>query len=169
MKLSSILADKGIQIFGDEMKYHAVREVTRIWIVVADQEKAHVYRKIIADGVALIATASAAETKQAGSAHTAYARARSLLYRTNRHVRQSYPAPAPTDDFLQKLAGWLNEAEQENAFDRLVLIAPAHTLNALRPVLSEKAHERIMTELDKDMAGLSDEDIRSQLAEIIRF
>src|ERR1700744_6561551 len=56
MKVSGKLAEKGLHAFDGEPHMHAGIKVPRLWIVVADREKAHIYRKT-AEGIERIADA----------------------------------------------------------------------------------------------------------------
>lgn len=170
MKLSGTLTEKGLQIFRGGIKYHTDNETLRIWIVVADQEKALIYRKIISDGVELLGTTMATADEKYMASRNAYERMQALLHShgLSADSRKSCEGKGALQ-FLQKLAEWLDAAAEEQAFNRLVLIAPTKTLEELRPHLSEKVHARILTEINKDLSGLPDHKIRQHLAKIAWF
>jgi len=171
MNLSGMLIEKGRQLFRGGMRYHSGHEIIRIWIVVADQEKAHIYRKIISDGVELLGTAVATgEEKHIPSRSNPYERMQELLHSSHPSLGYDHGSGRKGElKFVQKLAEWLDAAAEEDAFNRLVLIAAPRTLGELRPCLSEKVHDRILTELNKDLAGLPDHKIRAHLAKIAWF
>lgn len=172
MKLSGPLAEKGLKIFDGEMRYHAGHEVTRLWIVVADQEKAKIFRKVIAEGIELIATASAgSDEKDVRLPNESYGRMHVQQLGKARHSMDPHKDKARKGPlkFVHKLATWLEEAEGEDAFDRLVLIAAPKTLGELRPLLSDRVYNRVITELDKDLASMSDAQIREHLDTIVWF
>jgi protein required for attachment to host cells len=69
--------------------------------------------------------------------------------------------------FAGELAAVLNRAGQEKSFDRLVLVAPPHTLGDLRAALDKNTHKMVAAELDKDLTGLSLDDLQAQLEKIM--
>lgn len=170
MKLSGVLAEKGLQIFNGEMRYHAGHMVTRLWIVVANQEKAQVYRKIISDGLELIATAKASSDET--HHHMPHEeRVHQTPKKRQLHIRDPRDIHNRKNElrFVQRLATWLNEAQIEDAFDRLVLVAAPKTLGEIRPFLSEGVQARLMAQLDKDLASQPDHKIQEQLTKAIWF
>lgn len=172
MKLSGALTEKGIQFFDGAMRYHAGHLVTRLWIVVANQKKARIYRKIITDGIELIATAQAsADEKFRRPPEPAYERMHAIGQSPAKHAPDACCEQGKIHElkFVQKLAVWLNEAQKEDAFDRLVLVAAPKTLSELRPLLSEGVQARLMAQLDKDLASQADYRINEQLEKIIWF
>lgn len=172
MKLSGILAEKGLKIFNGEMRYHAGHAVTRLWIVIANQEKALIYRKIISDGLELIATAkAAADEKHHQMPNSSYGRMTAPL---NDHAHHSLDFHFEKDrkqelKFVHRIAAWLDEAQREDAFDRLVLVAAPKTLGELRPLLSEAVQARLMAQLNKDLASQPDHKIQEQLEKLVWF
>jgi protein required for attachment to host cells len=69
--------------------------------------------------------------------------------------------------FAGQLAAMLNRASQEKAFDRLVLVAPPSTLGDLRAALDKNVRRRVAAELDKDLTGVSLDDLQTQLEKIV--
>jgi|GEM_PF-744133 len=172
MKLSGTLAGKGLQIFNGEMRYHSGHAVTRLWVVVANQEKAYIYRKIIADGVELIATAQATEDiKPSRIPDSAHGSMRVVQQGAARHSLDFQDEKQKKQElkFVQRLAIWLDEAQKEDAFDRIALVAAPKTLGDLMPLLSEAVQARLLAQLDKNLAILPDSKIREHLAKIIWF
>ena len=53
--------------------------------------------------------------------------------------------------FAATVATKLNAAALENRFEKLILVAPPHSLAALRKNLDAKATQRIVAEIDKDL------------------
>jgi protein required for attachment to host cells len=66
-------------------------------------------------------------------------------------------------------AGWLDDAAQINAFDRLVLIADAGSLSQLRTALSHTVQSRIAAEVGKNLAALPEQDLQAALEKIVWF
>ena len=69
--------------------------------------------------------------------------------------------------FATELAGILNRAHQENAFDRLVIVAPPSTLGDLRAKLDKNARRVVAAELDKDLTNLSLDELQTQLEKVV--
>lgn len=66
--------------------------------------------------------------------------------------------------FARSLAARLNKAAQQNAFDRLVVIAPPTTLGDLRAQYHADLKKRIAAEIDRDLTKHPVEDIERQVA-----
>ena len=69
--------------------------------------------------------------------------------------------------FAAELAGVLNRAGHEKAFDRLVIVAPPSTLGDLRAKLDKNTRKRVTAELDKDLTNESLDDLQAQLEKIV--
>ncbi|MBT3360942.1 MAG: host attachment protein [Rhodospirillales bacterium] len=65
--------------------------------------------------------------------------------------------------FAGSMAKILNEAAHRNDFDRLVLVAPPEPLGALRAKLTPTARGRVVQEIGKDLTGLSEHELPTQL------
>ncbi len=59
--------------------------------------------------------------------------------------------------FAQFVGEQLNEAAARGAFDELVLVAPAHTLNEMRHALDAAAAARLVGTLEKDLVKVPDD------------
>lgn len=114
------------------------------WIVLADHKKAHIYQKT-QKGLERIADVS-------------------------RHCSHPFPEHGcAEDEFLLNLAAWLDAAEQEKAFDRIVLIGPAETLEALHPHIRKNVHDRICAALEREIIEIAEDEIEDHLAEVMWF
>lgn len=112
------------------------------WIIVADHRQAHVYKKTPA-GIERI---------------------------PQECLCCSFPPPgdeANDKAFLQDLAAWLAAAEGEKSFDRLALIAPAESLEALRALLGAKVVARICAARPRDIAEITESEIEDHLADVM--
>lgn len=159
MKISGTLAERGFHAFDDEPQTHAGIKTPRLWVVVADREKAHIYRRA-AHRIERIADAKAGHAK----AHPEDAGAKGVV----RHGYDLRSEKRHHDDsaFLQKLAAWLDQAAAENVFDKLVLVAPPHTLGDLRALLGKKTQAHLLTEVDKDWIKLTEKEIETHLSKV---
>lgn len=113
------------------------------WVVVADHKKAHIYQKT-ASGIERVAD-------------------------TDSCCSRPFPEEGTgrEDVFLRDLAQWLNTAEREQAFDRLVLIAPPATLEEIRALLGEKVNTRVCEGLDRDIEQVTQDEIEDHLTEVV--
>lgn len=159
MKLSGILAEKGLHAFDGEP--HAVEgvRIPREWIVVADREQAHIYRKTphkverIADAVAGHAKSNHEEAGSRGALSHGY----------DAHSEKKHHGDSA---FLQRLSIWIDAAVAEHVFDRLVLVAPPHALGDIRTLLKKKTQEVIIAEVDKDWIKLPQKEIEENLSKL---
>ncbi len=162
MKISGKLAENGLHAFDSEPRTRAGIPIPRLWIVVADREKAQIYRKT-AKGVERIADAKNGHAKShlevAGSAGTV----------PHGYDVRSEKRHHSDSAFIQKLTEWLDRASKEKVFDRLVLVASPHTLGDIRALLSKNVHDHIAVEVDKDLIKLSDKEIEDHLSKIAWF
>lgn len=67
--------------------------------------------------------------------------------------------------FAQFVATQLDQAVVEDAFDRLVLVAPAHTLNAIAHALGARATAKVVGKLAKDLVKVPNHALSSHLRE----
>jgi protein required for attachment to host cells len=158
MKLSGTLAEKGLHAFDNEPHHHAGHHIPRIWIVVADRGKAHVFRKT-SKGMERIADATVGGDTFENEGKAGF---HGYDVRSEKHHH---------DDgvFIRKLAQWLDVAEHEGIYDRLVLVAAPRTLGDLRKALSPAVHTRIAAEVDKELTEMPEAEIKRHLADIVWF
>lgn len=114
----------------------------RHWIIVADHRQAHVYQK----------TRKGIERIPEESLHCAL----------------PVPGGEQADDlFLRDLAAWLQVAADEEAFDRIALIADPQALKSIHPMLDKRVHARICAALAKDIEKITEDEIEDHLAEVV--
>jgi protein required for attachment to host cells len=68
--------------------------------------------------------------------------------------------------FVGEVAAALNEANAQDAFDRLILVAPAHVLEWLNGALDAGTRRKVAAELRKDLTKVPDADLGSHLAHL---
>ena len=69
-------------------------------------------------------------------------------------------------EFARRIAGYLDDARKANKLNKLILVAAPAFLGELRTHLSSETSEKIVFELDKNIAHHSAEDIRKHLSKI---
>ena len=70
-------------------------------------------------------------------------------------------------DFARMIADFLAEKLQEDAYDRLVIIAPATTLGDLRTALDDKVATRVLAELPKDLTQVRNDQLADHLGDVL--
>ncbi|MBI1215006.1 MAG: hypothetical protein GC185_04200 [Alphaproteobacteria bacterium] len=79
-------------------------------------------------------------------------------------------APGNCDGFARKLSLWLEESVKDDAFDRLVIVASAEMLDALRRCMEKPVYTRIIAETGRDdLPELGELALRQQLSEMLWF
>lgn len=160
MKVSGILAEKGLHAFDKEPRLHNGVEFPRLWFVVADREKAHIYRKT-PKGIERIADI------KIGDAHSKHEdKGPSSTAHHGYDVRSEKKHHAD-GGFVHKLSAWLEMASKEKVFDRIALVASPHMLGELRAVTSKNIQGRIAAEVNKDLLKLPEKEIEDRLSEIV--
>ncbi|TAL31943.1 MAG: host attachment protein [Alphaproteobacteria bacterium] len=160
MKLSGILAEKGLHAFDSEPSTHQGHSVPRIWIVVADSVRAHIFRKT-PHGFETIAEAKTGHSQ--GTHETSQG-----------DVFHGYDVKSRNHNkgdgaFIEKLATWLDIAEREHVYDRLILVAAPRTLGDMRESLSKNVFSRIIAEVDKELTEMPEAKVKKHLNEIVWF
>ena len=74
---------------------------------------------------------------------------------------------AAKERFVKSIASLVDKASHEDAFDRLVVIAPPEALGEIRATLSDQAKKKIVHELHKDLTHLPLSELQKQLGELI--
>ncbi|MCW3474219.1 host attachment protein [Limobrevibacterium gyesilva] len=140
-----------------------------VWVAIADGEHARV--------VAPTAVRHQFATRIAIDSVTAHKRAAELggdrpgrvfeSATTARHavVPKNDPHELAKRKFVSEVARTLNEHAQQNAFDRLVLVAPSRTLHDLREELGPQAAAKVVGMVAKDLTGVKDNELPPHLAE----
>jgi len=67
-------------------------------------------------------------------------------------------------DFAREIAVTLNEAGARNEFDRLVIVAPAPILQAIKHHLDSETTKRLTAELQRDLTKVPDQNLNEHLA-----
>lgn len=112
------------------------------WVVVADQNKAHVYKRT-----------------PKGLERLAETQACSCAFPEDGAGRE--------DVFLRELALWLKAAEREAAFERLVLVAPPDARDELCAHLGARVNTRLCKALARDIEQITDDEAEDHLAEVM--
>jgi len=164
MMVTGTLAEKGFHAFDGEPKSHAGTKILHTWVVVADKEQAHIYRRT-EKGLEEIAhaTAKGAQIKSVDD-HVFEPQSLAPPHKPDTHHEKSSPAELA---FIRRLVEWLDVAEKEKAFDRIVLAAAPHTLGDIRGFLPKNIQDRVHAELNKDLIKLPLRELQAHLDKIM--
>lgn len=145
----------------------------KTWIVVADAARAKIYCQPRA-GAALEAALdhdfvgdrnkpSSTGDERPGRVHERHG--------TGRHGMEptSDPRELAQREFAQDLAAELSRADDDGALDHLVLVAPPKMLGDLRSSLDGRLRDKVIGELDKDLAKLKIHELPGHLSDILHF
>lgn len=88
---------------------------------------------------------------------------------SGRHAMEppSDPHRTAKQDFVTRLAGYLDDQLSEAKFARLIVVAPPQTLGDLRGALSRQVHSLISAELAKDLTHIPTKDLPVHLEEVL--
>ena len=170
MKLSGIVHGHGLKTFQRKNPFIHGRRAPRIWIVVADEKIAKIFKKM--DGhIELIGTAMPEADVESGLDNEFLGRMVSaagstLHHKFEPHMEESFQ---PEIVFAREFSRWLNFAETQDTFDRLVLIAEPKTLGYLRSFMPKAVESRIVAEIDKDYTKLRSKELRAALNDLVWF
>ncbi|MEQ8966997.1 MAG: host attachment protein [Azospirillaceae bacterium] len=140
------------------------------WIVVADGQRARFYhndgrsktlaRVMPADMVDPNPKTRDQGSDRPGREHSRFGPGRAALGDTDWHEYEKHV-------FAHEVAGRINAARRDGAFERLVLVAPPKTLGDLRKMLDSHTAELVDGELDKDVTHESDAALTERLAALL--
>lgn len=74
---------------------------------------------------------------------------------------------AAKERFMKSVAGMLDDGARADAFARLVIVAPPEALGEIRATLSEMAKKRVVAEVNKDLTHLPLPTLEKQLASVV--
>lgn len=146
MRLSGTISEKGFHAFKDVNRIHAGHIIPRVWIITADHEKARFWQKT-EHGIHEIGQA------EHHSSHHAHPYGR----------REHHDETA----FVEKLSEWLQNALDENAFDRIILAAAPRMIGAFHEILPANLQVCITATIPKDFMHFGQKDIEQALEKII--
>jgi len=71
--------------------------------------------------------------------------------------------------FAGQIAARLDSALKRDAYDRLVLVAPAHMLGDLRKAITPEMREVVLAEVAKDLTKVPNDEVASHLEGVMLF
>jgi protein required for attachment to host cells len=158
MKISENLEKEKLKELDKPQLSAANHKIPRIWVLVADQHRARVFKRS-GDHLELLGEATPDKIIFGFGEKTMHHK-----YAPDRKLSQIAEA-----SFGAQIAEWLGKGVQEDAFDRLVLVAAPHMLGDLRKELNKEVHARIVAEVSKDLTKHNETELRKDLAEIVWF
>ena len=139
------------------------------WILVADGAKARILRSDV-QGIARdpVKTFEGSTARSRDIASDRPGRAFDSAG-IGRHAMQPPSDPHEHEEarFLRGVAAYLEQANTEHAFDRLVLVAAPKALGTLRAALSKPLAAKVAGELNKDLTQVPVHDLGNHLGGVI--
>jgi len=142
------------------------------WVVMADGSRAVIVkRREIEPGFDVVATLNSADAHV--PAHLMGSdrpgRTQESHYSAHHAIEpRSDPHAAQLTAFLRSLATRLNDESDANAFDGLILFAPARALGQLREMLDETTRAKVEAEAAKDLTKTPLDELPQHLAMLAR-
>ena len=144
---------------------------TRTWILIADSGRARVLENLgpgkgaaevagLNFATELPATHDLVSDRQGRSFESASSTRHPLEPRSNPRDRLKH-------DFLADVASAIDARLGQNAFDRLIVVAPPHALGELRNMLSERVRAVVTGELAKDLTKTPDHELAQHLGDVV--
>ena len=168
MKITGKITD---DVFASEetIKHFLNHKIPRVWIVIADNRIARIFRKV---GKRLELIGEALSTPlhlKKGTPDNSMGRV--VSYGGSRHKLEPHEQPGNADaiNFANDLSLWLERAVQHNFFDRLVIVAAPKTLGNLRQRLGKSVLSRVSAEMNKELTKFNEKDLEEELKEILWF
>ena len=171
MKLTGKLLDEGLVSFTKKPPLKSGRKTPRIWILVADNHLARVYKKNY-NRMELIGEAEPEESLiESEINNKTMGRIASAAGSTVHHKFEPHTNASRQEEltFAREISDFLEQVETADVFDRLIIIAPPKMLGDLRSNFSKLVKNRIVAEVDKDLTKLNDKDFEEALKKIIGF
>jgi protein required for attachment to host cells len=163
MKISGEAQNKTFKALQQDKAVRGGRAMPRIWYIVANKKNALIFRE---DGGHLqqIADITPDEENSTSSRRRTSgqmpAGSGKVYYTSNPMDRvQNFES----DAFLANVTSWLLVAQQEKAFDRLVLAAAPEALGIIRMKMDAQLEEAVIHEINKDLVNMPLADLEAML------
>ena len=141
----------------------------RLWVLIADGEHARIVTPTASDKqfatVIAIDSASAHQRSHDLGSDRPGRVFESASVTRHAIAPHSDPHANAKHHFAQEVAHIVDQQAAEGAFDRLVLVAPAHTLSDLRAAIGKVATAGVIGSETKDLTKVSDHDLSAHLAD----
>lgn len=170
MKITGKAVDNYFHI-GDEPRFFYGHRVPRTWIAVFDRKKAHIFYKT-ADDLELIAEAVPDfEEKGLDISNDDIGRTSAPFNSSQRSGVDPREGQIHHEEvhFARSISRWLENANNHEAFDRLVIVAAPRMLGLVRADLSEHVKSKLANEMAKDVTNMSIPEIKRHLSNIVYF
>jgi protein required for attachment to host cells len=144
--------------------------IPRTWIMIIDRHIVRIYEKnkkgLEPIGMALPDMAGKPEITNKSVGRVVSSSGESAHHKYEPHMNESQQEDL---SFVHQISDWLDKAVWEDAFDRLILVAPPKILGNFRKVMNQPVQTRIIAEINKDLTKLNERDLREELKKIIWF
>lgn len=145
---------------------------TNTWVLVADSSRGRLYsvsHKNTPWAFVKEYTHPASRVSEGGLTTDQPGRAHGSINGGARSSMESKTSPKDVEfeHFAHELAGVLHDGHGQQAYQRIVLVAPPHFLGLLRKAINHTVSKLIGLTVDKDYLHLSDSNIREQLEQLM--
>ena len=140
----------------------------RLWIVIADGEHARFVtpaprrtfhsQRVLDSPAAHLKTSDLGTDRPARSMESATGSRHAITPKHDLHEMEK-------QKFAHQVAHEINRASTQEAFDHLVLVAPAHTMNEIRNELDTTTGAKLIGQLQKDLIKVPDHELATHLDE----
>ena len=146
-------------------------KIVRTWYVIADGGRARFVERREPEGAydtlrELVSADLRHQSSDLGSDRPG--RTRDSATTTSHAVQpRQDPHQAEKRKFVDQVTNLLNEESAGGAFDRLILVAPAHALSELRDALDTTTRKKVATELQKDLTKIPNGELAPHLDDLV--
>lgn len=142
------------------------------WVLIADSSRALLYsvpKKAASWTLVQTYAHSASRVSEGGLTTDQPGRAYASTGGGARSAMESKTSPQDVEfeQFAHELAQVLHDGHGQQAYGRIVLVAPPHFLGLLRKSINDTVSKLVGTSLDKDYVHLSEKEIRQHLDPLI--
>ncbi|MBI3440812.1 MAG: host attachment protein [Proteobacteria bacterium] len=167
MQLTGKIATGDLRDFGEMQLSASHHKIPLVWVIVADEHIAKIFRK---NGPHLECLGEASpDLNHVSLTNKSVGRVVSSGGGVIHHKYEPHAKASQHQGFFftLRLAQWLDTAVNDNAFDRLVLVAAPRMLGNLRKSLSKRVRARVIAEINKDLTKHPEAALRQELANVI--
>jgi protein required for attachment to host cells len=141
-----------------------------VFVLIADGSRARIAQNV---GTALAPRLHVRSSLKTGKIPPTRRLARDKPGRVHESASTRRSSVEPTDlhalaeeRFLRRMASTLQRLHQTKELEKLIIVAPPRALATLRDILPDSVREKIVAEINKDLTGLSLENVEQHLAEL---
>lgn len=166
MQLSGKLADSSLKKEGHPEYAAGHHRVPRTWYLVLDSKVARFFKKTGTNLELVGESTPSDELADAGyMSNDEIGRSGRSGPGKSRHKMEPLMSPARKQNlyFVHEIAEWLENAVQNDIFDRLVIAAAPQILGDLRHVMPKAVQQKVQVEIDKNLTKMDEKSLAEEL------